>query len=197
KNNKIYSGLGLLLSPSSSTGNDLEDIGGSSIKSPGCVLRDMTSRFVPDDRLVSPLNERVKQIEVKEGKKSCAVVSDTQQTQVPPIEAASHEYWVACDQCNAWRLLSIGITAANLPKNWWCSRSTWLPGKNYCDVSKDETTQAICEMNFKISSQYHVIGDTYHANSNANSETLPNGWKKNKSRPDGCNSRNFTFINGW
>nr|GEZ14363.1 cullin, conserved site-containing protein [Tanacetum cinerariifolium] len=107
---------------------------------------------------------RVKQIEVKEVKKSCAVVSDTQQTQVPPVEAASHEYWVACDQCNAWRLLPIGITAANLPENWWCSRSTWLPGKNYCDAN------------------------TYHANSNANSETLPNGWKKNKSRLDGCNS---------
>ncbi|GKB01892.1 hypothetical protein Tco_0829936, partial [Tanacetum coccineum] len=39
KNYEIYSGLGLLLSPSSSTGNDLEDIGGSTIKSPGCVLR--------------------------------------------------------------------------------------------------------------------------------------------------------------
>nr|GFA60510.1 hypothetical protein [Tanacetum cinerariifolium] len=132
KNNKIYSGLGL---PSSSTGNNSEDIGGSSIKSPGYVLR----------------------IEVKEVKKSCAVVSDTQQTQVPPVEAASHEYWVACDQCNA-------------------------PRKNYCDISKDETTQAVREMNFKISSQYHVTIDTYHANSNANSETLPNGWKKNKSR---------------
>ncbi|GJY90336.1 hypothetical protein Tco_0505532 [Tanacetum coccineum] len=32
-------------------------IGGSTIKSPGCVLRDMTSIFVPGDRLVSPLNE--------------------------------------------------------------------------------------------------------------------------------------------
>ncbi|GKC94596.1 hypothetical protein Tco_1160038 [Tanacetum coccineum] len=40
-------------------------------------------------------------------------------------------------------------------------------------------------MNFKISSQNHVIGDTYHANSNANSETLPDGWKKNKSRHEG------------
>nr|GEY57729.1 RNA-directed DNA polymerase, eukaryota [Tanacetum cinerariifolium] len=56
-NNEIYNGPGLLLSPSSSTVNDSEDIGGSSIKSPGCMLRDMTSRFVPGDRLVSPLNE--------------------------------------------------------------------------------------------------------------------------------------------
>lgn len=38
KNNEIYSGLGLL-SPSSSTGNDSEDSGGSPIESPGCVLR--------------------------------------------------------------------------------------------------------------------------------------------------------------
>ncbi|GKE43126.1 hypothetical protein Tco_1470410 [Tanacetum coccineum] len=57
KNYKIYSGLGLLLSPSSSTGNDSEDIVGSTIESPGCVLRDMTSVFVPGDRLLSPLNE--------------------------------------------------------------------------------------------------------------------------------------------
>nr|GEY72287.1 cullin, conserved site-containing protein [Tanacetum cinerariifolium] len=92
-----------------------------------------------------------------------AVVSDAQQTEVAPAEAASHDNWVACDQCNA-------------------------PGKNYCDVSQDETTQAVHEMKFKISSQNHVIGDTYHTNSNANSNTMPNGSKKNKSRPEGSNS---------
>ncbi|GKF15474.1 hypothetical protein Tco_0056936, partial [Tanacetum coccineum] len=146
KNYEIYSGLGLLLSPSSSTGNDLEDIGGSTIESPGCVLRDMTSVFVPGDRLLSPLNEsllcltKVGAIKDKscmkgivkvrnsykdlydtevedqnkptkvvesptrngvvngknvEGNKSCAVVSDTQQTEVAPAEAASHDNWVA------------------------------------------------------------------------------------------------------
>ncbi|GJW32318.1 cullin, conserved site-containing protein [Tanacetum coccineum] len=240
KNYEIYSGLGLLLSPSSSTGNDSEDIGGSTIKSPGCVLRDMTSVFVPGDRLVSPLNEsllcltkvalpvnqfvdasssrheEVKQIEVKELNSVKCEVVDGIKNEAPflekcvgtlsfdnkrdltneskgklskaPAEAASHDNWVACDRCNAWRLLPIGITADNLPENWWCSKSTWLPGKNYCDVSEDETTQAVREMNFKISSQNHVIGDTYHANSNANSETLPDGWKKNKSRHEGSNS---------
>ncbi|GJX41943.1 cullin, conserved site-containing protein [Tanacetum coccineum] len=123
-----------------------------------------------------------------ERNESCAVVSDTQLTEVAPAEAASYDNWVACDRYNAWRLLPIGITAADVPEKWWCSKSTWLPGKNYCDVSEDETTQAVREMNFKISSQNHVIGDTYHANSNANSETLPDGWKKNKSRPEGSNS---------
>ncbi|GJR62483.1 cullin, conserved site-containing protein [Tanacetum coccineum] len=240
KNYEIYSGLGLLLSPSSSTGNDSEDIVGSTIESPGCVLRDMTSVFVPGDRLVSPLNEsllcltkvalpvnqfvdasssrheEVKQIEVKELNSVKCEVVDGIKNEAPflekcvgtlsfdnkrdltneskgklskaPAEAASHDNWVACDRCNAWRLLPIGITADNLPENWWCSKSTWLPGKNYCDVSEDETTQAVREMNFKISSQNHVIGDTYHANSNANSETLPDGWKKNKSRHEGSNS---------
>nr|GFC89526.1 CW-type zinc finger [Tanacetum cinerariifolium] len=129
----------------------------------------------------SSRHEGVEQIKVKEVKGSCAVVSDTQQTQVPPIEAASHEYWVACDQCNAWRLLPIGITASNLPENWWCSRSTWLPGNNYCDVREDETTHVVREMNYKISSQN--TRDTYHANLTTTSETVPNGWKKNKSRP--------------
>nr|GEW21656.1 hypothetical protein [Tanacetum cinerariifolium] len=120
---------------------------------------------------------------------SCTVMSDTQQTQVAPTEAVSRENWVACDQCNVWRLLPIGITVADLPKKWWCSKSTWLHGKNYCDVSQDETTQGVHEMNFKISSQNHVIGDTYHTNSNANFETMPNGWKTNKSRPKGSNSK--------
>ncbi|GJX70983.1 hypothetical protein Tco_0308154, partial [Tanacetum coccineum] len=57
KNYEIYSGLGLLLSPSSSTGNDLEDIGGSTIKSPGCVLRRMiklTRSTQPGDLMVDP-----------------------------------------------------------------------------------------------------------------------------------------------
>ncbi|GJZ59621.1 cullin, conserved site-containing protein [Tanacetum coccineum] len=123
-----------------------------------------------------------------ERNESYAVGSDAQQTEVAPAEAASHDNWIACDRCNAWRLLLIGITVADMPEKWWCSKSTWLPGKNYCDVSQDETTQAVREMNFKISSQNHVIGDTYHTNSNANSSTMPNGWKKNKSRPEGSNS---------
>ncbi|GJV74159.1 peptidase S10, serine carboxypeptidase, alpha/beta hydrolase fold protein [Tanacetum coccineum] len=137
--------------------------------------------------LKSPTRNGVVNGKNVERNESCVVVSDTQQTQVAPAEAVSHENWVACDRCNAWRLLPIGITAVNLPENWWCSKSTWLPGKNYCDVSEDETTQAVREMNFKISSLNHVIGDTYHANSNANSETLSNGWKKNKYRPKGGN----------
>nr|GFC53200.1 cullin, conserved site-containing protein [Tanacetum cinerariifolium] len=36
-------------------------------------------------------------------------------------------------------------------------------------------------MNYKISSQN--TRDTYHANLTTTSETVPNGWKKNKSRP--------------
>nr|GEY70445.1 cullin, conserved site-containing protein [Tanacetum cinerariifolium] len=71
-------------------------------------------------------------------------------------------------------------------KNIYCSLCR--PGKNYCDVSEDETTQAVREMNFKISSQNPVTGDTYHANLNANYKTLPNGWKKNKSRLNGSES---------
>nr|GFC81827.1 cullin, conserved site-containing protein [Tanacetum cinerariifolium] len=59
--------------------------------------------------------------------------------------------------------------------------SALLPGNNYCDVREDETTHAVREMNYKISSQN--TRDTYHANLNTNSETMPNGWKKNKSRP--------------
>ncbi|GKA68753.1 zinc finger, CCHC-type containing protein [Tanacetum coccineum] len=185
KNYEIYSGLGLLLSPSSSTGNDSEDIVGSPLISwlrATCTfdrfLYDMTSVFVPGDLLVSPLNEsllcltkvalpvnqfvdasssrheEVKQIEVKElNSVKCEVVDGIKnearfsekcvgtlsfdnkrdltneskgKLSKAPAEAASHDNWVACDRCNAWRLLPMGITADNLPENWWCSKSTWL-----------------------------------------------------------------------
>nr|GFB87542.1 cullin, conserved site-containing protein [Tanacetum cinerariifolium] len=69
------------------------------------------------------------------------------------------------------------------------------PGKNDFHVSEDETTQAVHKMIIKISSQNHVTEDTYHANSNANSETLPNGWKKNKSRLNGSNSSQAPNLN--
>ncbi|GJR17585.1 cullin, conserved site-containing protein [Tanacetum coccineum] len=112
------------------------------------------------DRLVSPLNEsllcltkvalpvnqfvdasssrheEVKQIEVKELNSVKCEVVDGIKNEAPFLEkcvagAASHDNWVACDRCNAWRLLPIGITADNLPENWWCSKSTWLPWKDY------------------------------------------------------------------
>ncbi|GJV04027.1 putative reverse transcriptase domain-containing protein [Tanacetum coccineum] len=87
--------------------------------------------------LKSPTRNGVVNGKNVERNKSCVFVSDTKQTQVAPAEAVSHENWVACDRCNAWHLLPIGITATNMLENWWCSKSTWLPGKNYCDeISK-------------------------------------------------------------
>ncbi|GJY90339.1 cullin, conserved site-containing protein, partial [Tanacetum coccineum] len=119
---KYVSGLGLLLSPSSSTGNDSEDIVGSTIESPGCVLRVRC--------------QKLKQRQV------------------------FHDNWVACDRCNAWRLLPIGITADNLPENWWCSKSTWLLEKELLLMSvRMKPHSAVREMNFN-KFQNNVIGDT-------------------------------------
>ncbi|GLT32470.1 hypothetical protein SLA2020_071360 [Shorea laevis] len=58
----------------------------------------------------------------------------------PPIV---NEYWVGCDRCQKWRLLPHGKKADQLPEKWLCSMLDWLPGMNNCDVSEDETTQAV------------------------------------------------------
>ncbi|KAL4564789.1 hypothetical protein LXL04_028860 [Taraxacum kok-saghyz] len=79
------------------------------------------------------------------------VVADPLQIPVPP------DNWVACDRCEKWRLLPAGIVPENLPDKWICSMSTWLPGRNNCDISEDETTRAIQEMNLHLMSQNHNI----------------------------------------
>ncbi|KAK9161507.1 hypothetical protein Syun_007848 [Stephania yunnanensis] len=73
---------------------------------------------------------------------------------VPPLSGAGlasdaaapiviEENWVCCDKCQKWRLLPYGTNPANLPKKWLCSMLNWLPGKNSCSVSEDETTKAL------------------------------------------------------
>nr|XP_043630346.1 cysteine-tryptophan domain-containing zinc finger protein 3-like [Erigeron canadensis] len=102
------------------------------------------------------------------------------------------DHWVLCDRCEKWRLLPIGIDPENLPDKWQCSMSTWLPGKNYCDIIQDETTRAVQEMNLHILSQNQnslqvnkVHAD--HMNSNVNSEIMPSRLKKNNLRPEVSN----------
>ncbi|XP_023739192.1 cysteine-tryptophan domain-containing zinc finger protein 3 [Lactuca sativa] len=118
------------------------------------------------------------------------------------VPAAPSDHWVGCDRCEKWRLLPIGIEPENLPDKWLCSMSTWLPGRNSCDISEDETTRAVQEMNIHLMSQnqnqnllqYNGSGAisglasenirySDHINSNVNSEAMP--LKKNNSRPEG------------
>ncbi|GJY90337.1 hypothetical protein Tco_0505533 [Tanacetum coccineum] len=68
----------------------------------------------PRKVLESPTCNEVVNGKNVERNESCAVVSDTQLTEVAPAEAASYDNWVACDRYNAWRLLPIGITAADV-----------------------------------------------------------------------------------
>lgn len=125
-----------------------------------------------------------------------------------PIEvapAAPPDNWVGCDRCEKWRLLPIGIEPDNLPDKWLCSMSTWLPGRNHCDISEDETTKAVQEMNLHLISQKRDIlqyngsgvisgvvpvnvGNSGQTNLNINVDTMPNGLKKNKSRPEDSTS---------
>ncbi|TVU47055.1 hypothetical protein EJB05_06633 [Eragrostis curvula] len=63
----------------------------------------------------------------------------------PPVPATvvTKDHWVCCDSCQKWRLLPYGTSPSMLPKKWKCSMLYWLPGMNRCDISEDETTNAL------------------------------------------------------
>ncbi|KAJ0802142.1 putative transcription factor & chromatin remodeling CW-Zn family [Helianthus annuus] len=120
-----------------------------------------------------------------------ADVAATQQIVVGP--AAPPDNWVGCDRCEKWRLLPIGIEPHNLPDKWLCSMSTWLPGRNRCDIGEDETTRGVQELNLQFISQSQGIlqcndsmvniRNSERKNSNIHSETMANKFEKSKSRP--------------
>uniref|UniRef100_A0A0D9VTY6 CW-type domain-containing protein n=1 Tax=Leersia perrieri TaxID=77586 RepID=A0A0D9VTY6_9ORYZ len=60
-----------------------------------------------------------------------------------PAPVVIQENWVSCDMCLKWRLLPYGTNTSMLPKKWKCSMLDWLPGMNRCDISEDETTNAL------------------------------------------------------
>ncbi|KAK7289956.1 hypothetical protein RIF29_04021 [Crotalaria pallida] len=53
------------------------------------------------------------------------------------------EHWVCCDSCQKWRLLPTGVKPEQLPEKWLCNMLNWLPGMNRCDISEEETTNAL------------------------------------------------------
>ncbi|KAL5198158.1 hypothetical protein ABZP36_001670 [Zizania latifolia] len=83
--------------------------------------------------------------------------TEEQKMHVPPSASASiantapmlpapvviEEHWVCCDICEKWRLLPSGMDPSILPTEWKCSMLQWLPGMNVCEVSEDETTNAV------------------------------------------------------
>ncbi|XP_043708748.1 cysteine-tryptophan domain-containing zinc finger protein 7-like isoform X2 [Telopea speciosissima] len=60
-----------------------------------------------------------------------------------PPSVVIKENWVGCDKCQKWRLLPFGMEPTVLPEKWLCSMLNWLPGKNRCDISEEETTRAL------------------------------------------------------
>ncbi|CAO2824492.1 unnamed protein product [Amaranthus hypochondriacus] len=56
-----------------------------------------------------------------------------------PIPVVEDDNWVLCDKCQKWRLFPPGSKVDNLPDKWDCSMMTWLPGRNRCSVSEEET----------------------------------------------------------
>ncbi|KAK4777167.1 hypothetical protein SAY86_005855 [Trapa natans] len=55
------------------------------------------------------------------------------------------ENWVCCDKCEKWRLLPVGKDPSSLPKKWLCSMLDWLPGKNCCSVSENDTNAVVSQ----------------------------------------------------
>ncbi|XP_071727338.1 cysteine-tryptophan domain-containing zinc finger protein 7-like [Rutidosis leptorrhynchoides] len=123
---------------------------------------------------------------------SSADVAVPQQTELGPADPSDN--WVACDRCEKWRLLPIGIEPKSLPDKWVCSMLTWLPGMNVCDISQDETAKAVYEMNLylMLQNQNSVSVNNVHSermNSNVNLEITPNNrLKTSKVRPEGSSS---------
>ncbi|KAH9328389.1 hypothetical protein KI387_000497 [Taxus chinensis] len=65
---------------------------------------------------------------------------------IPVAPVVINENWVQCDSCEKWRLLPFGVETTSLPQNWLCRMLDWLPSipyMNRCDISEDETTQAV------------------------------------------------------
>ncbi|XP_054803974.1 cysteine-tryptophan domain-containing zinc finger protein 3-like isoform X3 [Prosopis cineraria] len=72
--------------------------------------------------------------------------SDVDKRKEAPVTATPvvfEDNWVQCDRCQKWRLLPAGTNPDHLPEKWLCSMLDWLPDKNRCSVSEDETTKAL------------------------------------------------------
>ncbi|XP_075521654.1 cysteine-tryptophan domain-containing zinc finger protein 3-like isoform X2 [Primulina tabacum] len=92
-----------------------------------------TDKITSETHVIEPPAEA---IPFKEG-----IINATEGTTVDPV--LIKENWVCCDHCEAWRLLPHGTESEQLPDKWVCSMLNWLPGMNSCDVSEDDTTNAV------------------------------------------------------
>ncbi|OEL14198.1 hypothetical protein BAE44_0024782 [Dichanthelium oligosanthes] len=72
-----------------------------------------------------------------------ATVSTTNAAPTLPAPVVIEEHWVCCDICQKWRLLPYEMNPLSLPKKWKCSMLHWLPGMNRCEISEEETTNAL------------------------------------------------------
>ncbi|KAK4750381.1 hypothetical protein SAY87_027830 [Trapa incisa] len=81
----------------------------------------------------------------------------------PPTSVAPfmiQENWVCCDKCEKWRLLPVGKDPSSLPKKWLCSMLDWLPGKNCCSVSENDTNAVVSQSYHLPASQNNVTFDS-------------------------------------
>ncbi|KAG8063375.1 hypothetical protein GUJ93_ZPchr0003g18536 [Zizania palustris] len=69
-------------------------------------------------------------------------ITTTNAASLPALDVIK-DNWVHCDMCHKWRLLPHGTNTSMFPKKWKCSMLDWLPGMNRCDISEDQTTNAL------------------------------------------------------
>ncbi|XP_021301357.1 uncharacterized protein LOC8082661 isoform X3 [Sorghum bicolor] len=82
---------------------------------------------------------------VKHGQLYMQPTSSVATMNADPVAApvVIEEHWVRCDICQKLRLLPYGTNPSMLPNKWKCTMLHWLPGMNRCDISEDETTEAL------------------------------------------------------
>ncbi|KAJ8491510.1 hypothetical protein OPV22_013231 [Ensete ventricosum] len=115
----------------------------------GCkkVEGTLTSGTFIDEPIVTPL--------------TCNVLA-TDATVAPPMPAIINDEWVCCDMCGKWRLLPYETNPSDLPNTWQCNMLNWLPGMNSCEISEEETTNALIALSFPPAPENVAILDGCH-----------------------------------
>ncbi|CAL9133271.1 unnamed protein product [Musa textilis] len=115
----------------------------------GCkkVEETLTSGTFIDEPILTPL--------------TCNVLA-TDATVAPPAPAIINDEWVCCDICGKWRLLPYETNPSDLPNTWQCNMLNWLPGMNSCEISEEETTNALIALYFPPAPENSATLDGCH-----------------------------------
>ncbi|XP_065863631.1 cysteine-tryptophan domain-containing zinc finger protein 7 isoform X2 [Euphorbia lathyris] len=138
--------------PSSNASGNKEDLPRGSLAPSKHKVVQQAAFCVQDKFLTSSAKERAlsqgKKLHRSKSSKNAAGNSLASEVAPPapnPNPGLILDHWVCCDSCQKWRLLPYDTLPEHLPKKWLCSMLNWLPGKNRCDISEEETTKALID----------------------------------------------------